>query len=246
MAESTKKTDKDQELVIKDVRLSFLNVFRPQKFEDEKTGVVRYTYNANILIPKKLADGSANPQVKLLSEAMKSALEKTWPGQKKVVPPERRCVRDGEPIDPDTVDEDVAGSGTRVPLYDGYEGHVFISANRSVDGPDAPNPIQLLGPKKTDKDKQGKPCFPRLKQSDGLLYSGAYADVIIRIYGYDGKGKNPDRINASLEAIKFVRHGEAFGAKPVDADSLFDEEDGDDGMDDGIGASADADDDLLA
>lgn len=236
--------EKDQEIILKGVRLSFVNLFKPQKFVDKKTGVERYTYNANILIPKKLPDGTPNPQVKVLGDAMKAALEKTWPGQKKVIPTDRRCVRDGEPIDPDTVDTDVPGSGDRIPLYDGYEGHFFVSANRGVDGPDAPNPVQLLGPKKTALDAQGRPCFPRLKQSDGLLYSGCYADVIIRIYGYDGsKTDVPDRVNASLEAVKFVRHGEAFGAKPVDADSLFDEEDGDDGMDDGIGGSASAGDD---
>jgi len=237
--------NKDQEIVLKAVRLSFCNLFAPQKFVDEKTGNERYTYNANLLIPKKLADGSINPQVAVLTDAMKAALAKTWPGQKKVIPSERRCVRDGEPIDPDSVDEDIPGSGTRVPLYEGYEGHYFVSANRGVDGPDAPNPVQLLGPKKTAKDSQGRPVFPTVRKSEGLLYSGCYADVIIRIYGYDGSKNNvPDRINASLEVVKFVRHGEAFGAKPVDANSLLDEEDDDDGM--GGGGVADEVDDLLA
>lgn len=244
------KESADLEIRLKDVRLSFLNCFAPQKFVDEKTGTERYTYNTNILIPKKLADGSPNPQVKELAEAMKTALAKTWPDGKKVIPPERRCVRDGEPVDPDTIERDdddnaIAGTGTKVPLYDGYEGHIFVSANRSVDGPESPNPVQLLGPKKTAKNDRGDAVFPRLKQADGLLYSGCYANVIIRIYGYDGKGKNPDRINASLEAIQFKRHGEAFGAKPIDADVAFDEEDDDDGMEVGGGASASEADDLL-
>ena len=233
MTEAAPKTEKNQELILKDVRLSFAqHLFEPQEFKDDKDPTkVRYTYNVNALIPKKLADGTPNPQVKVLQEALKKALEAGWPGQGKMIPPERRCVRDGEPIDPDTVDPDVAGSGTRRPLYDGYEGCFFVSANRAVEAKDSPNPVQLLGPQKTAKKADGTPCFPRLTRSDGLLYSGCYADVIIRIYPYDGKGKNPDRLNASLEAVKFKRHGTAFGAKPVDADSMFDEEPADDGFD---------------
>jgi hypothetical protein len=221
------------ELTLKGVRLSFLNVFAPQEFTDENTGTVRYTYNTNILIPKKLPDGGKNPMVAELNAALKKAIDTTWPGGDKKIPSERRCLRDGEPIDEDTKDPDVPGSGTRYPLYDGYAGHYFISANRphkTKAGKD--NPPQLLGPRKTARREDGTPCFPRLKESDGLLYSGCFADVIIRIYGYDGKkDDNPDRVNANLEAIKFVRHGEAFGAKPVDADKAFDEEEGDDEFD---------------
>jgi hypothetical protein len=44
------------------------------------------------------------------------------------------------------------------------------------------------------------------------------------------------RINASLEAIQFVRHGEAFGAKPVIAEEVFDDLGGDD--DGGASAAA--------
>lgn len=252
--------DKNIEIVLKGIRLpsgetdgtprlSFLNVFEPQEFIDEEKGTVRFTRNLNALIPKKLKDGSPNPLVKTLNEAVKKAIENTWPGGTKKIPPERRCVRDGEPIDPDTVDENVKGSGTRYPLYEGYEGHIFVSANKAVkaktreEASRSPNNVQCKGPRKTAKRADGTPCFPILTEADGLLYSGAYADVIIRIYGYDGKGKNPDRVNASLEAIKFVRHGEAFGAKKVDADAAFDEEDGDEGYDGASTGGSTADDD---
>lgn len=254
--------DKNIEVILKGVklssgelvatpRLSFLNVFEPQEFVDEEKGTVRFTRNVNALIPKKLPDGSPNPLVKTLNEAVKKAIENTWPGGQKKIPPERRCVRDGEPIDPDTVDENVKGSGTRYPLYDGYEGHIFVSANKAVKAKSrdeanaAKNNVQCKGPRKTAKRSDGTPCFPTLTDADGLLYSGVHADVIVRIYGYDGKGKNPDRVNASLEAIKFVLHGEAFGAKQVDADAAFDEEDGDEGgFEASGGAAPDEDDDV--
>lgn len=113
----------------------------------------------------------------------------------------------------------------------------WLNRNVSIDEweQEKKNPVQLLGPK---KDANGK--FPRLSGSEAskLFYSGAFFDVIIRIYGYDGKGENPDRINASLEAIKFKKHGDAFGSKPVDADSMFDEEDDDDLDDDLTGGSS--------
>ena len=217
---------KNVQLTLKNVRLSFPHLFEPQEMESEKGGM-RYVYNANFLIPRTLADGTPNPQVKQVQDAMVEALQGTWPGQKKVISADRRCFRSGEVKNPDTEE--------MVALYEGYAGHMVLVANQSVKGPTSPNPVQLLGPKKTAKDKNGKPCFPRLSESDGMLYAGAYVDVIVTIYGYNGaKSGNPDRINASLDAVKFVRHGEALGAKPVDADSMFDEEDGDafDGGDD--------------
>lgn len=233
--------DKNIEILLKGVRLSFAHLFEPQENENDD-GSTSWSYNVASLVPKKLEDGSPNPLVKRLNDAVREAIAAQWPGQDKKIPQDRRCLRDGEPRDPDT--------GETYPLYEGYEGCVYVSAKRSVKSKDSPNPVQLLGPKKTAKDARGQPCFPRLKESDGLLYSGCYADVIVRVYGYDGskaKGKNkhPDRVNASLEAVKFVRHGEAFGAKPIDADSAFDEED-DDGGYDGVsgGAASDVDDDI--
>lgn len=225
--------DKNIEIQLKDVRLSYAHLFKPQKFIDKKfpDKPPRYSQSANFLIPKKLPDGTPNPLVKVLSDAMKEAIASQWPNQGKVIPPERRCVRDGEPIDPDTVDPDVPGSGTRVPISDGYAGCYFVAANRGLsaktDAEAAAEklPVQLLDSRKGPDGK-----FPRLTADSGKLYSGCYVDAIIRIYPYDGKGDNPDRINASLEAVKFKRHGDAFGAKPIDADSMFDEEEADDGF----------------
>jgi hypothetical protein len=233
---------------LKNVRGSFLHVVKPQERRNDAKVLTGWNFNGSFLVPKKLDDGVENPQVLILRDAMKTALEGTWPGQNKKIPAERRCVRDGEPKDEDT--------GERAPLYEGYEGCFFVSANRGVSIEEweliqagkKDWPVQLLGPRKGPDGK-----FPRLKGADAaaLFYSGAYFDVILRVYGYDGKGENPDRINASLEAIKFKRHGDAFGSKPVDADSAFDEEE-DDELDDDLTAGSgtqkpkkDDDDDML-
>jgi hypothetical protein len=230
-------SEKNRQIILQNVRLSFANLFRPQKFVDAQAGTERWTYNTNLLIPKKLETGEPNPQIAILRDAMREVIVARWGQTPPNIPPERRCVRDGEPVNPDT--------DQPTPLYEGFEGHVFVSANRAVDGPESPNPLQLLGPKKTAKGPDGKPAFPRLTEADGMLYSGAYVDAIITIYAFDGSKLNvPHRVNASLEAVKFKAHGDAFGAAPVDADNLFDEEPDDNGFDEPSTTSS-ATDDLL-
>jgi hypothetical protein len=230
--------DKNVEVTLKNVRLSFAHLFEPKEDENDDGGL-SYSYQVTCLLPND------DPQVKVMQEAIKKATVAEWP-EGKSIPKERKCIRDGEPK---VVDDDGNETNERQALYEGYAGMYFVPTKRGVKTKDSPNPVQLLGPRKTDKDPNtGKPRFPRLKESDGLLYSGCYADVIIRVYAYNGqkakgKKKHPDRINASLEAVKFVRHGDAFGAKRVDADSAFDEEDGDDGFDTGATGSSSASDD---
>lgn len=235
--------DKNQEIMLKKVRISFAHLFKPDPIYDDKTKeLTGYSFKVSSLIPKLLPDGSINPQAKIISDAIKAAIEAKWGDNKPMIPADRRCFRDGEPVDPD--------SGEKTPLYDGYAGHYYLSSNQRVSIADweehRKNPIQLLDSRKGPDGK-----FPRLKESDGKLYSGCFADVLVRIYAYDGtKGGHPHRVNAALEAVKFVSHGEAFGAKPVDADSAFDEEDSEDGFDD-VGSAAattsaaSAEDDLL-
>jgi hypothetical protein len=203
-------TGNNIKLLIKNARLSFANLARPKERTDAKTKqVTGYSYELNALVPK--ADTEA---VEALKEAVRKALAARWGDNPPKIPADRRCLRDGEPKDED--------SGKPAPLYDGYAGCVYISASQRVDTKDQPCPVQLLDSR---KGADGK--FPRLTPAEvrSKLYSGAYADVVISIYGFDGsKNEVPNRVNASLEAVKFVAHGDAFGAKAVDADALFDEE----------------------
>lgn len=91
--------------------------------------------------------------------------------------------------------------------YDGYEGHWYITArNRNR-------------PKVMDADG-----VTPLVEEDGRPYSGCYANVWIRVWAQDNEyGK---RVNASLEAVQFVRDGEAFsGAAPISDEEFEDERD---------------------
>lgn len=216
-----KMADTNIEIKLKDVRLSFDNLFEPQVQKSEKTGEDDISYNCVFLLDKE----KDAEQIKLVTDAMVQAREARWPGIGKKIPPERRCMRDGEPeID-----------GVREPLYDGYAGCMYISAKRKVKKLSDPCPVQLIGPRKETDPQTGERRFKQLTSANGgpeLIYGGGYVNAIIRIYAYSGeKDGNPDRINASLEVVQHKRHGERFGAKRVDANSAMDEEEeGDDDM----------------
>ena len=96
--------------------------------------------------------------------------------------------------------------------YEGFEGNKYISM-RSDKRPNVFN-----------KD------MTQLVESDGVIYSGCYAHVMIEVWAQDNSyGK---RINAQLTGVMFSRDGDSFGggatpAKPDDfADLSAAEEDG--------------------
>lgn len=92
--------------------------------------------------------------------------------------------------------------------YDGYEGCLYLSA------------ANKKRPTVVDTDRSP------LTEDDGRPYSGCYVDAVVRLWWQDNKfGK---RINASLDVVRFRRHGEAFGAGPVSADVLPDIDDDED------------------
>lgn len=234
----------DIEIILKSTKehplfLSFPDLFTPKEYENE--GRKSYVREANFIIDPD------HPQVEEVKEGIRKAIADKWPSNPPTIPVERRPLRSGMVEDPDT--------GEKKARWDGYDGKLFISANRrcKADTREAAmaegNPIQLIDGVKGPDNK-----FVRLKESDGKLYAGARVNAILRIYAYDGsRHGNPHRINCSIEAVQFAGHGEAFGAKPVDADGLFDEvpglmEDGFDspaGGDAAKGASSGATDDLL-
>lgn len=207
----------DLQITLKNVRLSFVSLFDAKVYKDKKTGEIQsYSQEVNILLDKD-ADKATIDKIK---EMQRAAIKARFGDNPPTIPAENRCLRDGEIVDPDT--------GEKKARWEGYSNKVFISASKKFKQPldqvDPAKRVQLLD---GFKGPDGK--FPRLKASDGKLYSGVYADVIIRIYAYDGrKDENPNRVNASLEAVKFRRHGDAFGAAPVNADDLFEENEVDD------------------
>lgn len=96
--------------------------------------------------------------------------------------------------------------------YDGYEGMFYISTSN-----------------KTRPTVVARDRTP-LVEEDGKPYAGCYVNGSITLWVMDNEfGK---RVNANLRAVQFVKDGEAFGVKPVDADEEFDVLDDEDDSDD--------------
>lgn len=94
--------------------------------------------------------------------------------------------------------------GADKPDLDGYgPGVVFLSASNKN------RPVVV------DADKSV------LTAEEGRPYSGCYVNASIGLWGQDNQfGK---RVNATLRAVQFCKHGTPFGEKPADADEEFDD-----------------------
>ena len=89
--------------------------------------------------------------------------------------------------------------------YDTHQDKKVLRASRRAD---KGRPITV--------DKKLQPCV----QEDGLLYSGATANVKISVWAQDNKyGK---RINAELLAVQFVEHGDNMGGSVAPTIDGFD------------------------
>lgn len=205
----------DVEVHLKDVRASFFHGFDPQERRNDQKQLTGFNYNTALLIDKT----TQGDQADLVKKGMGIAKKKTWGDSPPRLAGDKLCLRDGEPVDEE--------SGNRIPLYDGYAGCFFVSANRPVKVEEyeqikagtKPRPVKIIGPRRGPDGK-----FRILNEGDEFApYSGCYVNAVIRIYGYKSED-NPSRINASFEAVQFKRHGEAFGARGVDVDSAFDDE----------------------
>lgn len=93
-------------------------------------------------------------------------------------------------------------------LKDGYKGMVYVSA------------ASAKRPRVLDGDGQDT-----REGDEDSPYAGCFVNMIVRFWVQDNKyGK---RINASLEGVKFMKDGDAFGAAPVDDDDFDDGDDED-------------------
>lgn len=85
--------------------------------------------------------------------------------------------------------------------YDGYSGMVYLTSSNKT--------------RPTVVDRNRSP----LTEADGKPYAGCFVNATVTLWAMNNEfGK---RINANLRGIQFVRDGEAFGVKPVDAEAEF-------------------------
>ena len=189
-------------IVLKNVRLSFEALAKPEERKNDDGEVVGHHYKSNFLISK---DPDDKDSVANLAKIKAAAAEvkahkygedkKNWPKYR----PDKLCLRDGD-----------------LETWDGYEGNYYLSSNRDAD---SDGPPTVLTPRKgTDgkwiRAEPGDKHFP---------YSGCYVNAIVRIWPQDNKhGK---RINAAVESVQFLRDGDAFGKGRVNPDDLLDDDD---------------------
>jgi hypothetical protein len=179
----------NKEITLKNVRLSFASAL----FKAESVNEGDPKFSSTFLLDKT----KDRAQIDAIKAAIAAVKTEKWGDAASKV--KKICLQDGEPMDED---------GVRSPKYDGYAGHLFISASNSK------------RPSVVDRDKT------QLTAEDGKPYSGCYVNAVIRLWAQDNK--YGQRVNASLEAVQFFRDGESFGAAPVDIDKAFDSYEDDD------------------
>lgn len=171
-------------------------------------GKVPYRWSNNVII-----DGKDRKMIAAIEAAIEAVIKAKWPKDTPKIKADKRCLRDG--------DEE---------SYAGYEGNWFVSASRTVypagGGKEPKRPFMIFGPRKTLQEDGTR----KYVDDPSLLYAGCYVREKIRIWAQDDPeyGK---RVNASIEAIQFLRDGEAFGGgQKTKVDDEFDEfgEDDDD------------------
>lgn len=183
-------------LVLERVRLSFCHVFEKGSFEGKESS----KFECSALFSK--TDDQLKEKVRRL--IVKALLNKY--GTKDKIPKQFKSM----------VDADKFGSSDKVFLrdgddsdYDGYEGMWSVKAASKARPP-------LFSLDRT----------PILSADDGMIYSGAYADMLISVWIQDNAfGK---RINANLDGIRFRAHGEPLsgsGGVRATADSFAEIED---------------------
>ena len=186
-------------IFLSNVRLSFPHLAEPQRQINEQTGKERVSYNCEFIMPQ---DHPGFQQFMQKYGAM--ALEK-WKEHANTVMQmingdrKTRCYGRGE---------EKVNKKTFQP-YDGYAGHVFITAGRDSQ----PQVIQA----------DGQPIDPTntmaYQQLTRKMYGGCRVNAAVKPWLQDNKhGRG---IRCDLIAIQFAGDDTAFGEGAVDASGMF-------------------------
>lgn len=153
-------------------------------------------YSANFMIDPDSALGKKNIKAcnAAIAEVAKATWEEKWEKILKAIDTDRVVFRKGETFTNDEGD-----------IYAGYEDMMIAKGTNTRKFP-------IVDRKKI-----------ATTEADGVIYAGCYVDAVVRFYAVANKDKGGNGIFASLEAIRFRRDGEAFGAAPVDVDDVFDD-----------------------
>jgi hypothetical protein len=236
-------TENSHIVMFKNVRLNMFDnqLYDPQAEQTVKgknSGKMRFNWGAKFIFASKdSAEGKA--QVAAAKSAIVAAKVAKWKDKADDV----KVKLSNTPIQ-DGDDEEVTTFG---PMKGAY----FMSASKTVYGQkgssesDVPKrPFRIIGPRKVKDPASGELKFPDVKAGDeNAPYSGSYVNVKVEFWAQEADSERgiPNRINATILAVQFAKHGESFGGGTrVNVDDEFDEEDGDD-----LGGGSDDSDDEL-
>lgn len=172
-------------VVLKNVRISFPDLFKPGKPMNEGDAA---KYGCQSIIDK-----GSEAETAAKAAMMQTAQETFGPNWKAIVQAmekTKKCLRNGD----DNLDKE--GN-----IREGYAGKMYLVARNKA------KPA-LVGRKNPDG------TFQYLTEEDGKPYGGCFANVKVDIKAMKAKEKIPNQIYASLLAVQFVRDGDAFGAAP--------------------------------
>ena len=186
-------------IFLSNVRLSFPHLAEPQRQINEQTGKERISFNCEFIMPQ---DHPGFQQFMARYGAL--ALEK-WKEHAQAVmgmiqqDRKTRCYGMGsEKINKKTFQP-----------YDGYAGHVFITAGRD-------NPPQMIQADGTPIDPANTMAYQQLARK---MYGGCRVNAAIKPWPQDNKhGRG---IRCDLIAVQFAADDTAFGEGAVDASGMF-------------------------
>ena len=186
-------------IFLSNVRLSFPHLVEPQRQINELTGKERISYNCEFIMPEN-HPGFAQ----FMARYGALALEK-WKEHAQVVmgliqnDRKTRCYGRGE---------EKVNKRTFQP-YDGYAGHVFITAGRESQ----PQMIQADG---SPVDAANSMAYQQLARK---MYGGCRVNAAVKPWLQDNKhGRG---IRCDLIAVQFAGDDTAFGEGNVDASGMF-------------------------
>jgi hypothetical protein len=154
-------------------------------------------FQASFIFPKSY-------DITALKAAIQAAKAAKWGA---TPPPKLKLgIRDG-------VEKVVGTDGDGKEVYaKGYGPDVFfIGASANKD-----RPPQLLNAAAQQIDRND------VETCNKLFYGGAVVRAIIRAFAYDQRGNKG--VSFGLNAVQFIKHGEALGGGGIDASSVFDDE----------------------
>lgn len=188
-------------VVLKNVRLQYGDLHQRGKPPKDKPNEIG-KYAANGIFPE---DSDAyRTAYAAFKQAAKETFGANWEAIVGAMEKSSMCIRKG--------DHNLSGAGEVRP---GFAGNFYIVAKNKAK--------PAIVDSKVTKDASGKDVYTFLNEEDGKPYNGCYVNLKVDIYAMKAKADMKAGVFAKLEAVQFLRDGEAFGSAPGTADGFEDE-----------------------